>query len=206
MTQYAFFFDGSRCTGCKTCVYACKDKYNLDLGFMYRKVFEYTGGETVKDTNGCFETSCFSYYVSQPCHHCDDPACEKVCPTGAMHKDPETGLVSVDTERCIGCGYCEMACPYDAPKVNRDKGHSVKCDGCADYVAKGEKPACMMACPARAIQFGPVEEIAKMGERLNIAPMPDPSYTNPNSYVKPCEDAKPSSSKDGRVANLKEVF
>ncbi len=206
MTQYAFYFDGSRCTGCKTCEFACKDYYDLDANVQYRKVYECSGGKTEKDADGYITTSCFVYYVSMSCNHCDDPACTKVCPTTAMHKDPETGLVSVDADKCIGCGYCHMACPYNAPKVDREKGHSVKCNGCADRVAAGEQPICVRACPARALEFGPVDKMAKLGERANIAPLPAPSYTNPNLYIKACADALPVGGEDGEVVNPLEVM
>lgn len=206
MTQYAFYFDGSRCTGCKTCEFACKDYYDLDANVQYRKVYECSGGKTEKDADGYITTSCFAYYVSMSCNHCDDPACTKVCPTTAMHKDPETGLVSVNADKCIGCGYCHMACPYNAPKVDREKGHSVKCNGCADRVAAGEQPICVRACPARALEFGPVDKMAKLGERANIAPLPAPSYTNPNLYIKACADALPVGGEDGKVVNPLEVM
>ena len=137
MTQYAFHFDGTRCTGCKTCEMACKDFKDLTVGTAFRKVYEVTLGTTERDANGCITSSCVSYPLSMSCNHCEDPACTKVCPTTAMHKDAETGLVSVDVDKCIGCGYCHMACPYNAPKVDREKGHSVKCDGCAERVAAG---------------------------------------------------------------------
>lgn len=206
MTQYAFYFDGTRCTGCKTCEMACKDYKDLDLGIAFRKVYEVTFGETTADADGCFTTSCVSYPLSMSCNHCDNPACTKVCPTGAMHKDNETGLVSVDDAKCIGCGYCHMACPYNAPKVDRAKGHSVKCDGCAERVAAGEMPVCMEACPARALAFGPVEEMSKLGELANIAPLPEPSYTNPNFFIKPSADARPSSDMSAKVVNPLEVM
>ena len=205
MTQQAFYFDGTRCTGCKTCVFACKDKNDLDVGVAYRKVYEVTGGETSKDDNGCATTSCYSYYTSVACNHCDDPACAKVCPTGAMTKDGDTGLVTVDADKCIGCGYCHMACPYNAPKVDREKGHSVKCDGCADLVAKGEKPSCVMACPARALDFGTADDMAKLGEQADSAPLPEKSYTKPNLYIKPSRDAKPAGDASAKVANPLEV-
>lgn len=206
MTQYAFSFDGTRCTGCKTCEFACKDYYGLNADVAYRKVYECTGGETKKDAEGYLTTSCFAYYVSVSCNHCDDPACAKVCPTGAMHKDADTGLVSVDAEKCIGCGYCHMACPYNAPKVDREKGHSVKCDGCAERVAAGEQPLCVRACPARALEFGPVDEMKKKGEQAAIAPLPEPSYTRPNLYVKASADAKPAGDASVKVANPLEVM
>lgn len=206
MTQYAFYFDGSRCTGCKTCEFACKDYYDLDASTQYRKVYEYSGGKTEKDADGYISTSCFVYYVSMSCNHCDDPACTKVCPTTAVHKDPETGLVSVDADKCIGCGYCHMACPYNAPKVDREKGHSVKCNGCADRVAAGEQPICVRACPARALEFGPVDEMSKRGERGSIAPLPEPSYTKPNLYIKASADALPVGDENGKVVNPLEVM
>ena len=206
MTRYAFHFDGTRCTGCKTCEMACKDFKDLSVGTAFRKVYEVTLGTTERDANGCVISSCVSYPLSMSCNHCDDPACTKVCPTTAMHKDPETGLVSVDADKCIGCGYCHMACPYNAPKVDREKGHSVKCDGCAERVAEGKNPICVDACPLRALEFGPLEDISGMGEIADIAPLPPASYTGPNLYIKATPDAKPADSGDGIVANPVEVM
>ncbi len=206
MTQYAFYFDGTRCTGCKTCEFACKDYYDLGTDVQYRKVYECTGGETARDDRGFLTTSCFTYYVSMSCNHCDNPACVKVCPTGAMSKNAETGLVSVDAGKCIGCGYCHMACPYNAPKVDREKGHSVKCDGCAERVAAGEQPICVRACPARALEFGPVDEMKGKGEIAAIMPLPAPSYTTPNLFVKPSSDARPAGDNSVKVANPLEVM
>ena len=206
MTQYAFQFDGTRCTGCKTCEMSCKDYKDLSVGVAFRKVYEVTLGETKKADDGTFTSSCVSYPLSMSCNHCDDPSCTKVCPTGAMHKDAETGLVSVDKDKCIGCGYCHMACPYNAPKVDRAKGHSVKCDGCAERLAAGQKPVCVEACPARALDFGTVEEMKKTGDQANIAPLPEKTYTNPNFYIKPSKDAKPASDASAKVVNPLEVM
>lgn len=208
MTQYAFYFDGTRCTGCKTCEFACKDYKDLNVGYAYRKVYEVTMGQTERDSSDAFKTTCVSYPLSLSCNHCDSPACVKVCPTGAMHKDTETGLVSVDISKCIGCGYCHMACPYNAPKVDREKGHSVKCDGCKDRVEAGDKPVCVEACPARALEFGAVADMkAKMSgyEMADIAPLPKSAYTMPNLYIKPSNDSVPANTADGMVANPLEV-
>lgn len=206
MSQMAFYFDNTRCTGCKTCVFACKDFQDLGLGVAYRKVYEITTGTTNRDGSGTITSSCNTYNVSISCNHCDNPACTKVCPTGAMHKDEATGLVSVDANKCIGCGYCHMACPYNAPKVDREKGHSVKCDGCADRVAAGEKPVCVEACPVRALDFGTVDEMKQKGTEANIAPMPEPSYTHPNLYIKPSADAKSAGDMEAKVVNPLEVM
>jgi len=205
MAQYGFYFDGTRCTGCKTCEIACKDYKDLPLENTIRKVFEVTGGETVRDEAGCLATTCFSYTVSSSCQHCDNPACVAACPTGAMTKDPETGLVSNDPEVCIGCGACAAACPYGAPAVNAELGCTFKCDGCAERLAAGLAPVCVLACPARALAFGPVEEVGQMGDQVAILPFGDPAVTGPNMYVKPCADARPFGDASGAVANPLEL-
>ena len=148
--QYGFYFNGRRCTGCKTCVLACKDLHDLPSSIAFRQVYEYGGGSWRRQPDGTVTQDTFCYYVSVACNHCGNPACVRVCPTGAMHKD-ERGLVSVDAARCIGCGYCALSCPYRAPKVDRDAGRSVKCDGCTRRVAEGGAPVCVEACPLRAL-------------------------------------------------------
>lgn len=207
MVQYGFYYDNTRCTGCKTCVMACKDYKNTALHVAYRKVYDVEGGEWKDQGDGSYTTDCFLYHLSISCNHCDDPACVKVCPTTAMHKDPETGLVLVDKDKCIGCGYCVMACPYNAPKVDRDLGYSVKCDGCKDRVAEGKQPMCVTSCPLRALDFGPIEQLKKdhPGGTDQLYPMPDPSITHPNIVIKPSPAADSPAAETGRVANPKEV-
>lgn len=154
MTQYGFYFDSTRCTGCRTCEIACKDYKDLGVDFAYRHVYDCEGGDWQMQSDGTYTQDCFVYHVSLGCQHCDDPACVKVCPTTAMHKDASTGLVSVDEHKCIGCGYCHMACPYNAPKVDREKGHSVKCNGCAERVAE-EEPHLRGRLPASCPRLRP---------------------------------------------------
>ena len=156
-TQYGFFIDSSRCTGCKTCELACKDFKDLGPEVSFRRIYEYAGGDWQED-NGVWHQNVFAYYLSISCNHCDDPACTKVCPSGAMHKR-EDGFVVVDEDVCIGCRYCHMACPYGAPQYNAEKGHMTKCDGCYSRVAEGKQPICVESCPLRALEFGPIEEL-----------------------------------------------
>lgn len=205
MAQYGFYFDGTRCTGCRTCEFACKDYKDLEIGFSYRKVFEMVGGETLRDDEGCVSTTCFAYYVSSSCQHCGDAACIANCPTGAMHRDQRFGLVQVNTHVCIGCGICAHVCPYGAPKVNVDLGHCVKCDGCSERAVVGLAPVCVLACPARALAFGPVDEMNLLGDRAAIMPFPEPSVTLPNLFIKPCGDARPSGDFSCRIANPDEL-
>lgn len=209
MTEYGFYFDSARCTGCRTCEMACKDYKDTDVDFNYRKVYDVEGGECSVDENGAVSNMAFCYHVSISCNHCENPACVKVCPTGAMHKDETTGLVSVDDSKCIGCGYCHMACPYNAPKVNREKGASVKCDGCADRVADGLDPMCVAACPLRALDFGDMSELESKyadAKVADIAPLPSKGYTNPHLLVKECRDARPSGDDTAKVSNVSEVM
>lgn len=209
MAQLAFHLNAQRCTGCKTCQLACADYHNLDQEHWYRKVYEYGDG-TWKKEGDCWVTDSFTYHVSLACNHCDDPACAAACPTGAMRKDDETGLVTVDDGRCIGCGYCVMACPYGNPTVNRAKGHSVKCDGCADRVAEGKLPICVQSCPLHALDFGERADMEKLGEQADIAPLPSKSYTHPNLFITPTQHAQASTTPNetaspGAVLNPTEV-
>ena len=204
MSQQAFYFDGTRCTGCKTCEMACKDFKDLSVGVAFRKVYEVTLGDTAKDAQGTITTSCTTYPLSMACSHCDKPVCVEVCPQGAIEKNAD-GLVCIDAEKCIGCGSCVQACPYNVPVLQKDEGKTLKCDGCADRVAAGEKPICVEACPARALDFDDTEKLAKTGERANIAPLIDPSETEPNFFIKASTDAQSVNTTGAEVVNPLEV-
>ena len=138
--QYGFYIDSQRCTGCKTCELACKDYKDLTPDVSFRRIYEYCGGGW-KQEGEAWTQDVFSYYLSISCNHCEDPACAKVCPSGAMHKR-EDGFVVVNQDVCIGCKYCSMACPYGAPQYNEAKGRMTKCDGCFERVEVGKKPIC----------------------------------------------------------------
>lgn len=203
--QFGFYFDNKRCTGCKTCVLACKDYHDLSVGVSFRKVVDYEGGSWSRTAEGALEQTCFSYHVSLSCCHCSSPACTKFCPTGAMHKG-ERGLVSVDTTRCIGCGYCTLVCPYHAPHINPDIKKSSKCDGCASRLDEAQPPICVADCPVRALEFGPIAELREThGDLAAIAPLPDASYTSPNICIRPSPAARPPMSPDGFVSNEAEI-
>lgn len=191
--QRAFLFDPDSCISCQTCVFACKSKNNIEES--YRNVYRYSG----KNENGPY-----AYSISMGCCFCIDPACIKVCPTHAMHRTEEFGFVDVDASKCIGCGYCDMACPYNVPRVDKEKGHSVKCNGCPDLVAQGELPACAASCPEEALLFGTVEEMSERGIRANIAPLPSPRYTAPNLFIIESEKTMPADDTSGKATNLSE--
>lgn len=138
MTQYGFYFDGTRCTGCRTCEMACKDYNDLPANYAFRRVFDYEGGDWKDNGDGTFEPTSWAYHVSMACNHCAMPACVANCPQGALEKDADTRLVSRDEEKCIGCGTCVKSCPYEVPVVDTETMKSAKCDGCASRVAEGQ--------------------------------------------------------------------
>ncbi|MDO5700841.1 MAG: dimethylsulfoxide reductase subunit B [Bowdeniella nasicola] len=202
--QLGFYFDQSLCNGCKACQIACKDKHDLPEGVTWRRVVEYSGGTWSRSGN-TLSPNVFSYYTSISCNHCEDPICVTVCPTTAMHKN-EDGTVSVDAGKCVGCRYCEWACPYSAPQYNPVLGHMTKCDLCADYRAEGEDPACVAACPARALKWGPIDELReKYGTVDDVEPLPDPSITQPHLVVRPHRDAQVSGTGTGSIMNPREI-
>jgi anaerobic dimethyl sulfoxide reductase subunit B len=205
-TKKAFYFDATQCTGCKACQIACKDKSDLPVGVNWRRVAEFTGGSWVKNPDGSYEQNTFAYYTSVACNHCDNPICLQVCPTGAIWKRDEDGIIQIDEDKCIGCRYCEWACPYGAPQFHEEKGVMTKCNFCVDYIDAGQPPSCVAACPSRAIEFGDIEELrAKYGDLAEIAPLPEASITEPNLVIKPHKHAQPVNSDAGQLANPEEV-
>ncbi|MBZ0296391.1 MAG: dimethylsulfoxide reductase subunit B [Anaerolineae bacterium] len=201
--QYAFHFNSNLCTGCKACQVACKDKWDLDVGITWRRVAEYSGGEWTQNEDGTFSQNISGYYVSVACNHCQNPQCVDVCPTGAMHKNEE-GIVMVDDTLCIGCRYCEWACPYSAPQFDETRGVMTKCNFCYDALAEGGSPACVAACPSRALEFGEREELeAKYGTVHEVAPLPSADITDPSLVITLHRNSAPVGA--GPVANPEEV-
>lgn len=206
MAQYGFHYDGTRCTGCKTCMLACKDYHNLPSDVAFRQVYEYGNGEWEKDAAGAWSCTTQVYYLSEACNHCDSPACFAACSQGAIVKDEDTGLVYIDEEKCVNCGACAEACPYGIPKADAEKGVYVKCDGCKDRVAQGKKPICVEACPLRALDFGDIEQLrSDFGDVAAIAPLPDSSATRPNIVITPPAAACADVAGDGAVLNRCEI-
>jgi len=112
-------------------------------------------------------------FVKRHCMHCVDPACVSACPASAMTKDAKTGVVSYNKDACIGCRYCQVACPFDIPKFEWDNPFPkiVKCQLCNHLLAKGQISACCSACPTGASLFGPVKDLAIEAERRqNMTP------------------------------------
>ena len=185
MGQKAFYFDMTTCVGCHACQIACRDRNALyNVGEIFRKVDTYEGGKFPNP---------WMYPLSIACNHCANPACVANCPTGAMYKDEETGLVLHDDELCIGCGMCVQACPYGEPILMEKDGKKVsaKCDGCYTLVKQGLNPACVDACGMRALKFGELTDIMKEYPDAvsNLKCLPDSSETVPALFINPVEEA-----------------
>lgn len=154
--QTGFYFDQSRCTGCHTCAVACKDWYDTPAGpASWIRVTPIEKGK--------FPNPSLSYlFIS--CFHCAAPVCAEACPVSAISKGKEDGIVVVDREVCIGgekCKFaCRKACPYDVPQFGAEPNPKMqKCHLCLKRWPGRKKPICVEACPMRALDAGPLEEL-----------------------------------------------
>src|SRR5512143_4111827 len=148
-------FDTTRCIGCGACSSACKEQNKLP-GPVEEVTTAYTW-TTVQPREGV--------NVRKLCMHCEVPTCVSVCPVGALQKTAE-GPVVYDAEKCMGCRYCMMACPFDVPKYQWDRPVPVvgKCVMCTTRVKQGEATACATACPAEATVFGSRADLLKQAK------------------------------------------
>lgn len=160
-------YDATRCIGCKACMFACNQANELPPDTrlsdgrwqMPLDLNEYTKNiiKLYQDP----QTQEYSF-VKRQCMHCVDPACASACMLGALAKR-EHGIVTYDETLCVGCRYCEMACPFNIPKFQWDKLASkiVKCELCKHRVAVGQQPACTEVCPTGAVIYGQRADLLK---------------------------------------------
>ena len=176
--RWAMVIDQQKCAragGCTKCVEACHRVHNVpnikvahrEVKWIWKEPFARTFPEqaTAYTPAAVREAPVLVF-----CNHCDNPPCVRVCPTQATWKR-EDGVVTMDWHRCIGCRYCVAACPYGSRSFNwsdprphiqqvttefpaRTKGVVEKCTGCEELLAKGRPPACVAACPEKALVFG----------------------------------------------------
>jgi Fe-S-cluster-containing dehydrogenase component len=176
--------DTTKCIGCRACEEACNEANQLpkpEVSFSSGSVFEKkrdTGPDTftvvnrypnVKDPDK-------PIFVRRQCMHCNQPACAAACLTKAMEKTREAAVI-YNKDRCMGCRYCMIACPFDVPKFqyNSPTPYVRKCVFCNERQKRGEQPACSEACPEGATLFGKKRDLLEIA-RTRI-------YTEPDRYV-----------------------
>ena len=181
-TRWAMVIDLRKCLkdrGCTDCIVACDTAHNVphlpnrahEVKWIWKEPFDKVFAD---QSNRYTAESLRGMPVLVFCNHCDNPPCVRVCPTKATWKR-EDGIVMMDWHRCIGCRYCVAACPYGSRSFNwvdprpyirnlnadfptRTKGVVEKCTFCEERLAKGRPPACVEACPEKALIFGNLED------------------------------------------------
>jgi Fe-S-cluster-containing dehydrogenase component len=150
--EYALIIDTTKCVGCGACETACNLRNHLPAGQSYIHILSRGEGESER-------------FLPVQCQHCADPPCAHVCPTNATYIR-EDGVVLINEKLCVGCHYCQMACPYQARTFDEERGVADKCWLCLDYVLGGGEPACVHACVLGARLFGrtddPGSEVAQV--------------------------------------------
>lgn len=154
MSKYYLFQDTNRCIGCHTCEVACKSNKSLPVGPRLCQIIT-VGPKLIGDIAK-------ASYIFMPCFHCEKPWCVDACPTDAMQKRPEDGIVFVDHDLCVGCKACVAACPWGAPQWDPNAGKVVKCDYCMDRIDRGLKPACVTLCTTQCLHFGESEKLPQI--------------------------------------------
>ncbi|HSO28550.1 MAG TPA: 4Fe-4S dicluster domain-containing protein [Candidatus Sulfomarinibacteraceae bacterium] len=189
--RWSFVVDSGSCIGCGLCVLACKEENEVTEDARFARTWverhaETTDGARYVDSpeggadgfppastapGAEGKTIANAFFEPRLCMQCEEPPCTSVCPVGATYKT-EDGIVLVDPRRCIGCGYCVVACPYGARYIapaadrspNDTPGVADKCTWCYHRIARGSLPACVEVCPVGARRFGdaadPESEIA----------------------------------------------
>jgi Fe-S-cluster-containing dehydrogenase component len=172
--------DTTRCIGCRACEVACGREHGMRVpdpatdGALESKR---TTDENQWTVVNRYETDRGEVYVKTQCMHCWQPACAAACLTNAMYKS-RSGPVTWRPDKCMGCRYCMVSCPFDMPKFEYDEWNPriQKCSMCAERLAEGLRPACVEACPTDALMFGPKRHLMEVA-RVRV-------YNHPDRYVR----------------------
>jgi formate dehydrogenase iron-sulfur subunit len=166
MSASGILVDVTRCTGCERCVEACVSLHKEDR--LQAETDRYTArdGLSARRLVSILPVG-EDRYARKSCMHCQEPSCVSACLVGALEKHQDTGAVTYDASKCIGCRYCMLACPFHVPRYEWQATlpYVRKCDLCVDRTSVGEKPACVEACTHDALTFGGRDDLVRLAER-----------------------------------------
>ncbi|HYB52253.1 MAG TPA: formate dehydrogenase subunit beta [Thermoanaerobaculia bacterium] len=165
------YIDTSTCIGCKACEAAC-----IEWNDLRRVATEQTGSyqtlptlhaefwNLIRFNEKDFDGGVVWLMRKDQCMHCDEPGCLEACPAPGAIVQYANGIVDVNPDQCIGCGYCETGCPFDVPRFHQTTGKMAKCTLCVDRVEVGLEPACIKACPTGCLNFGTKDDMVALGK------------------------------------------
>lgn len=146
--------DPKKCVACRTCELQCAVAHSKSKDIM-KAIFEKPLPKPRIKVEGTAEL-----VMPLQCRHCEDAPCVEVCPTKAIERHEESGPVLINQERCIGCKWCVLVCPFGSISVDAEGKKVTKCDLCVERLEKNDLPACVSGCPTGALQFRGLKEIA----------------------------------------------
>ena len=161
--------DTTKCIGCRSCEFACADAHR-DAGVEFTEDVDFSVERTTDEKHWTvvnrYQTDQGEVYAKTQCMHCLAPACASACLTRAMRKTPE-GPVTWTPDRCMGCRFCMISCPFDMPKFQYQSANPriEKCVMCSERLAEGKLPACVESCPSGALRFGPRTELLEEAKK-----------------------------------------
>jgi Fe-S-cluster-containing dehydrogenase component len=166
-------YDATLCIGCKACVVACREANQMPVESstgLWDDPGDLSG--STRNLISLYRDGNESSFFKSQCMHCIDPACVSACMLGALHKT-KWGVVAYDKDACVGCRYCQIACPFNVPKFQWASAtpQIVKCELCRHRLAEGKEPGCTTVCPTKAVIFGKRSELlAEAHRRLQANP------------------------------------
>jgi len=183
--KWAMIIDLNRCTGCQSCVIACKNQSKTATGNFNTRILSVEAGRY---------PAARIVYTPVQCNHCDNPPCVAACPVGATFKLAD-GIVVTDWDKCVSKGACVANCPYGARSLDpRYENKADKCDFCLDRLAQGLAPACVESCPSKARLFGdsnrPQGEFARYLKKSGLQVRKSALKTGPRVHYLPSRQAE----------------
>ena len=182
------FIDTTTCIGCKACEVACQEWNDLkpvateQVGtYQTLPTLHAQYWNLIRFNERDFDGGIIWLMRKDQCMHCDEPGCLAACPAPGAIVQYANGIVDVNPDQCIGCGYCETGCPFDVPRFSQTTGKMSKCTLCVDRVSVGLEPACIKACPTGCLHFGTKDDMLALAA-TRIHQLKDNGFPNAGLY------------------------